>query len=94
MKAAKSKSKPKDKPKDTAASRWLSYRPEIKVLDCTIRDGGLAKISGLYGKAQKSKDQSQQVELKLLLCLVRDFSLVHCHPTILSHNYNWLTEIR
>lgn len=21
--------------------RWLSYRPEIKVLDCTIRDGGL-----------------------------------------------------
>ena len=29
------------KPKDTAASRWLSYRPEIKVIDCTIRDGGL-----------------------------------------------------
>jgi 4-hydroxy 2-oxovalerate aldolase len=29
------------KPKDTAASRWLSYRPEIKVVDCTIRDGGL-----------------------------------------------------
>ena len=20
---------------------WVSYRPEIKVLDCTIRDGGL-----------------------------------------------------
>jgi len=29
------------KPKDTATSRWLSFRPEIKVLDCTIRDGGL-----------------------------------------------------
>ncbi len=29
------------KAKDTATSRWLSYRPEIKVLDCTIRDGGL-----------------------------------------------------
>ncbi len=29
------------KPKDTPASRWLSYRPEIKVVDCTIRDGGL-----------------------------------------------------
>jgi 4-hydroxy 2-oxovalerate aldolase len=28
-------------PKDTSASRWISYRPEIKVLDCTIRDGGL-----------------------------------------------------
>jgi len=27
--------------KDTATSRWLSYRPEIKVVDCTIRDGGL-----------------------------------------------------
>ncbi len=23
------------------AARWVSYRPEIKVLDCTIRDGGL-----------------------------------------------------
>jgi 4-hydroxy 2-oxovalerate aldolase len=29
------------KPKETPAGRWLSYRPEIKVLDCTIRDGGL-----------------------------------------------------
>lgn len=27
--------------KDSPASRWISYRPEIKVLDCTIRDGGL-----------------------------------------------------
>ncbi len=24
-----------------AARRWLTYRPEIKILDCTIRDGGL-----------------------------------------------------
>jgi 4-hydroxy 2-oxovalerate aldolase len=29
------------KTKDTSAGRWISYRPEIKVLDCTIRDGGL-----------------------------------------------------
>ncbi len=33
-------------PKDTAAKAtgakgWLGYRPELKVLDCTIRDGGL-----------------------------------------------------
>src|ERR1051326_364294 len=27
--------------KESSAGRWLSYRPEIKVLDCTIRDGGL-----------------------------------------------------
>ena len=27
--------------KDNATSRWLSFRPEIKVVDCTIRDGGL-----------------------------------------------------
>jgi len=26
---------------DNSAARWVSYRPEIKVLDCTIRDGGL-----------------------------------------------------
>ena len=35
MKAAKSSAP------DNATSRWLSYRPEIKVVDCTIRDGGL-----------------------------------------------------
>ncbi|MEI7730569.1 MAG: aldolase catalytic domain-containing protein [Verrucomicrobiota bacterium] len=29
------------KPKESSAGRWVSYRPEIKVLDCTIRDGGL-----------------------------------------------------
>ena len=29
------------KPKETPAGRWISYRPELKVLDCTIRDGGL-----------------------------------------------------
>jgi 4-hydroxy 2-oxovalerate aldolase len=29
------------KPKETPAARWVSYRPQIKVLDCTIRDGGL-----------------------------------------------------
>lgn len=31
----------KPKSKSSPAGRWLSYRPEIKVLDCTIRDGGL-----------------------------------------------------
>jgi 4-hydroxy 2-oxovalerate aldolase len=29
------------KPEEESAKRWLSYRPEIRVLDCTIRDGGL-----------------------------------------------------
>ena len=24
-----------------AMERWVTYRPDIKVLDCTIRDGGL-----------------------------------------------------
>ena len=28
-------------PQDTPAGHWVSYRPEIKVMDCTIRDGGL-----------------------------------------------------
>ena len=26
---------------ESSAERWISYRPAIKVLDCTIRDGGL-----------------------------------------------------
>ncbi|MHB8521840.1 MAG: aldolase catalytic domain-containing protein [Limisphaerales bacterium] len=29
------------KPKESPAGRWVSFRSEIKVLDCTIRDGGL-----------------------------------------------------
>jgi 4-hydroxy 2-oxovalerate aldolase len=29
------------KTKDSFARKWISYRSEIKVLDCTIRDGGL-----------------------------------------------------
>ncbi len=35
------KSEKPAKEKNSAAARWISYRPEIKVLDCTIRDGGL-----------------------------------------------------
>lgn len=26
---------------ENTIGRWISYRPEIKILDCTIRDGGL-----------------------------------------------------
>jgi len=26
---------------ETAAKRWVSYRSELRILDCTIRDGGL-----------------------------------------------------
>ena len=25
----------------TGPAPWITYRPELKVLDCTIRDGGL-----------------------------------------------------
>ena len=39
--AAKTEAAKSSKPKETPAGRWVSYRPEIKVLDCTIRDGGL-----------------------------------------------------
>lgn len=30
-----------DEMTEDAHARWIAYRPEIKVLDCTIRDGGL-----------------------------------------------------
>jgi 4-hydroxy 2-oxovalerate aldolase len=39
--AAKAETAKTAKPKETPAGRWVSYRPELKVLDCTIRDGGL-----------------------------------------------------
>ena len=28
-------------PAESSMSRWISYRPELKILDCTVRDGGL-----------------------------------------------------
>jgi 4-hydroxy 2-oxovalerate aldolase len=31
----------KSNPEESPTGRWISYRPEIKILDCTIRDGGL-----------------------------------------------------
>ena len=31
----------KTNPEENPASKWISYRPELKILDCTIRDGGL-----------------------------------------------------
>jgi 4-hydroxy 2-oxovalerate aldolase len=36
-----SKTAKTSKAKQSTAGRWVSFRPEIKVLDCTIRDGGL-----------------------------------------------------
>ncbi len=31
----------KTNPEESPMGRWISYRPGIKILDCTIRDGGL-----------------------------------------------------
>ena len=31
----------KANPEESPMGKWVSYRPEIKILDCTIRDGGL-----------------------------------------------------
>ena len=28
-------------PEESTTGKWISYRPELKILDCTIRDGGL-----------------------------------------------------
>ena len=28
-------------PEESPMGRWVSYRPDIKILDCTVRDGGL-----------------------------------------------------
>ena len=33
-------------PQESRANQWISYRPEIKVMDCTIRDGGLMNDHG------------------------------------------------
>lgn len=33
--------KPNSNPEESPMGRWVSYRPDIKLLDCTVRDGGL-----------------------------------------------------
>ena len=38
----------KSNPEENPIGRWISYRPEIKILDCTMRDGGLMN-SHLFG---------------------------------------------
>jgi 4-hydroxy 2-oxovalerate aldolase len=42
------------KAKETSAAKWISYRPEIKVLDCTIRDGGLMNNHHFEDKVVKA----------------------------------------
>ncbi len=37
--------KAKERTQNSAAGRWVGFRKEIKVLDCTIRDGGLMNDS-------------------------------------------------
>lgn len=46
--------KPQPKPKDSSAGRWVSFRPEIRVLDCTIRDGGLMNNHQFSDKVVKA----------------------------------------
>lgn len=46
--------KEKEKTPSSAAGRWLGFRKEIKVLDCTIRDGGLMNNSNFDDKVVKA----------------------------------------
>jgi 4-hydroxy 2-oxovalerate aldolase len=40
--------------KESRAKHWLSYRSELKVLDCTVRDGGLMNDHGFDDKTVKA----------------------------------------
>jgi len=39
---------------ELAKGTWLTYRPEIRILDCTIRDGGLINDHGFEDKFVKA----------------------------------------
>jgi hypothetical protein len=54
---------------------WVAYRPEIKILDCTIRDGGL--INDLARRGVESLvvvGLHANPELAASHCLLRSFS--------------------
>lgn len=40
--------------KESRAKQWLSYRSEIKVFDCTVRDGGLMNNHGFDDKVVRA----------------------------------------
>ena len=42
------------KKKKSTGGDWVGYRPEIKVLDCTVRDGGLMNDHAFNDKLVKS----------------------------------------
>ena len=46
--------KSKSKTSESSASRWVGFRKEIKVLDCTIRDGGLMNNSNFDDKTVRA----------------------------------------
>ncbi len=37
-----------------AGAKWIGYRPEVKVLDCTVRDGGLMNAHGFGDETVKA----------------------------------------
>jgi len=39
---------------DKASARWVAYRPDIKILDCTVRDGGLTNDHKFDDKLPKA----------------------------------------
>ncbi len=41
-----------------AGAKWVGYRPELKVLDCTIRDGGLMNAHGFDDSVVKAVYQA------------------------------------
>ncbi|RLD09684.1 MAG: nucleoid-structuring protein H-NS [Chlamydiae bacterium] len=44
----------KSQNEENDVARWLTYRPEIKVLDCTVRDGGLMNEHNFDDEAVKA----------------------------------------
>ena len=44
------------KQKKSAGGNWIGYRPEIKVVDCTIRDGGLMNNHAFDEKLVKDEE--------------------------------------
>jgi 4-hydroxy 2-oxovalerate aldolase len=40
--------------KESPARQWVTYRPEIKLLDCTVRDGGLMNNHGFDDQVIKA----------------------------------------
>jgi 4-hydroxy 2-oxovalerate aldolase len=81
---------------------WITYRPELKVLDCTIRDGGLVNdhlfddvlVRAVYETCVEAGIDYMEIGYKAKLAVMTDAEKTDYHTDVLPKNQSALDLIR